>query len=112
MEIYKVLSLIIDKIDVSFTLNNKPMSSEDICKPNGLFPALMRRADQLSSFCLKHGLGVKFEKSPESTIGIIATLDNTVSNAYIIMCVTEIIYEIIEASPNKRLVALDHLMYD
>lgn len=112
MEIYKVLSLVIDKIDVSFTLNNKPISSEDICKPNGLFPALMRRADQLSSFCLKHGLGVKFDKSPDTTMGITATLDNSVSNAFRIMCLVEIVYEIIEASPNRKLVALDHLMYD
>ena len=112
MDIYKVLSLVIDKIDVTFTLNNKPISSEEICKPTGLFPALIRRADQLSSFCLKHGLGVKFDKASDTTIGITANLDDTISNAFRIMCITEIVYEIIEASPNKKQVALDHLMYD
>tara|TARA_R110002124_G_scaffold177391_2_gene345416 strand:+ start:1857 stop:2195 length:339 start_codon:yes stop_codon:yes gene_type:complete len=112
MDIYKVLSLVIGKIDVTFTLNNKAISPEEICKPNGLFPALIRRADQLSSFCLKHGLGVKFDKSADTTIGITAILDDTISNAFRIMCITEIVYEIIEASPNKKQVALDHLMYD
>jgi len=41
-----------------------------------------------------------------------AVLDNTVSNAYRVMCMTEILCELTESSPNPRQLALDNLMYD
>lgn len=112
MDIYKCMALIADRMQVKFTLNNKTMTSSEVFAENGMFPAIIKRADQLSAFCLGTGLGLGYEESANSLLGTRAIMDNTVSNAYRIMCMTEILYELVESSPNPRLLALDNLMFD
>lgn len=95
-----------------FTLNNKSISLEQIFDHNGLLPGLFKRADQLSSFCLGKNLGVKFKDNPNATLGITFDLDDSICNSFRLLCVTEILCEIIEASPDQQQVPLDTLLYD
>ena len=99
-------------MNARFVLNGRPMTIEEVFAPTGLLPAISRRADQLSSFCLGTGLGLKFEETATGVIGTKAVMDNKVSNAYRIMCMTEILCELMESSPNPKQLALDNLMYD
>jgi intracellular multiplication protein IcmS len=112
MDIYKCLALIADQMQVKFTLNQKPIAALEVFGPKGLFPSFMRRADQLSNFCLGKGLGVTFENTTNTLLGITAKMDGSTSMAFRIMCITEILCELMESSLNPRLVALDNLMYD
>ena len=112
MDIYKCMALIAEKMQLKFTINNKPITSIEVFAANGMFSAIIKRADQLSFFCLGTGLGVKFEEASGTMMGTKTTMDNTVSNAYRIMCMTEILCELMESSPNPRQIALDNLMYD
>ncbi|MBP9721551.1 MAG: type IV secretion protein IcmS [Gammaproteobacteria bacterium] len=112
MDIHKCMALVADKMQLKFTINNKPISSLEVFAENGMFPAIIKRADQLSCFCLGTGLGIKVEEFAASMMGTKAIMDNSVSNAYRIMCMTEILCELTESSPNPRLLALDNLMYD
>jgi len=97
---------------VNFTFNGKDLTHEQVFHSQGLLPGLFKRADQLSNFCLGKGLGVTFEDNKAATLGITFKIDDTVSNAYRVLCVTEIICEMIEASPDPKRVPLDSLQYD
>lgn len=112
MDIYKCMALVADQMQLKFTMNNKPLTSIEVFAEHGMFPAIIKRADQLSCFCLGTGLGIKVEQAATSMMGTRAVMDDTVSNAYRIMCMTEILCELIESSPNPKLLALDNLMYD
>lgn len=112
MDINKCMALIADQMQIQFTINNRNITSLEVFSPNGMFSAIIKRADQLSSFCLGSGLGVTFEENKTNMIGTNAVLDNNVSNAYRIMCMTEILFELMESSPIPRQIALDNLMYD
>lgn len=112
MDIHKCMALIADHMQIKFTLNNKPLTSFEVFADNGMFPSIIKRADQLSSFCLGSGLGLTFEETPSGMTGTKALMDESVSNAYRVMCMSEILCELVESSPNPRQVALDNLMYD
>lgn len=112
MDIYKCMALIADRMQIKFSMNHKPLTALEVFAENGMFPPIIKRADQLSTFCLGSGLGVTFENTPNGMTGTKAILDKNVSNAYRIMCMTEIICELMESSPTPRQIALDNLMYD
>ena len=112
MDIHKCMALVADRMQIKFTINNKPLTSMEVFAANGMFPAIIKRADQLSHFCLGTGLGITVEEAATSMMGTKAVMDQTISNAYRIMCMTEILCELMESSPNPKLLALDNLMYD
>jgi len=112
MDIGKQLALIATEMGISFTTNSKPMAVDDVFSNTGFLPAIIRRADQLCSFCLGYGLGISFDEAPEARLGVYVKFDNAVPNMLRVMCATEILYELMESSPNRPVVALDDLMYD
>lgn len=112
MNLGKKLALIAQDLQINFTLNGKVVPMEDVFADHGLLPAIMRRADQLSSFCLSYGLGINFEQDSDARLGVICQFDNNVPDAFRLLCATEIFYELIEAATDKHNIALDDLMYD
>jgi intracellular multiplication protein IcmS len=112
MNMGKKLVHIAKAIGVQFTLEEKEISPEEVFAETGLLPAVLRRADQLSSFCLGYGLGITFDEMPGAKLGVVPKYDDTTPNSLRLLCATEILYEIIEASPNRTVIALDDLMYD
>jgi intracellular multiplication protein IcmS len=106
------LSLIAQELNIRFTLNDNEVTYEEVFNNRGLLPAIMRRADQLSSFCLGYGLGITFNDVPETRLGIEISLNDEIPNALRLLCAVEIIYELIETSADRQHVALDDLMYD
>lgn len=112
MDIHKCMALIADRMQLNFTLNTKPITSIEVFAPTGMFSSIIKRADQLSSFCLGSGLGVTFQETATGILGTKAVMDNNVSNAYRVMCMTEILCELSESSPDPKKIALDNLMYD
>jgi intracellular multiplication protein IcmS len=112
MGIESKLALIADDLKINFTLNGKVIPKEDVFTELGLFPAIMRRADQLSSFCLTYGLGIDFDSDSEARLGVICRFSDAVPDSFRILCATEIFYELIEAATDKENIPLDDLMYD
>jgi intracellular multiplication protein IcmS len=80
--------------------------------PTGLLPALAKRADQLCSLCLGYGLGIMFDDSDKSMLGNEVKFDDATPIVLRLMCLTDVLHELIKASSNQALVALDELMYD
>lgn len=112
MNIEQQIVLIVSEMNVSFTLNKEVVPHEEIFSQTGLLPAIIRRADQLCSFCLGYGLGITFDEAPGTKLGVKVTFDDVVPSVLRLMCAVEIIYELIEASPDRQMVPLDDLMYD
>ena len=112
MDIGKQIVLVVSEMNVSFTLNKDVVPHEEIFNQGSLLPAIIRRADQLCSFCLGYGLGITFDEAPGTKLGVNVRFDDTVPSVLRLMCAVEIIYELIEASPDRTMVPLDDLMYD
>jgi len=112
LELSSQLAALCTELKVSFTYNNKSISYEEVFSPTGLLPALAKRADQLCSLCLGYGLGIMFDDSDKSMLGNEVKFDDATPIVLRLMCLTDVLHELIKASSNQALVALDELMYD
>ena len=112
MDLSKQLVLISRKLGVNFSLNEKPISLEDIFADTGLLPAIARRADQLCSLCLGYGIGISFEDVEKSLLGVRIMFDEVTPNLLRYLCITDVMTEIMKANGDKSAIPLDELMYD
>jgi intracellular multiplication protein IcmS len=78
----------------------------------GLLPGLGKRADQLCSLCLGYGIGVNFEDAEDALLSKRIIFDDVTPNLLRILCIVDVLNEIIKSSPSKDRVALDELLYD
>ncbi len=108
----RALMLVAQEMKIGFVLHGKTLTLEEVFDEKGLLCALLRRSDQLSSFCLGYGLGLTFEESSSARMGVIPVYNDEVPNAMRLMCVTEILFELAESAPDRSRIALDDLMYD
>lgn len=95
-----------------FSLNSRPMTLDEVFSPTGLLPAIARRADQLSSLCLGYGIGVTFEETEGATLGVKVIFDDITPNVLRILCITDVLNELIQPTPRGEMTSLDQLMYD
>ena len=93
-------------------MNDRPITTEEVFAENGLLPAIARRADQLCSLCLGYGLGISFEEAENSILGVKVTFDDVTPSVLRYLCVTDVLIELIQASPSRDVTSLDELMYD
>ncbi len=110
--IIKQIVAIAKSINCSFTLKNDPIEPEKAFNATGLLPAIMRRADQLCSFCMGYGLGVTFERADNSILGVAVNFDDKVAISLRLLCITDVILEIVHSAAANQTVALDSLMED
>lgn len=103
---------IVQKLNVQFLLNDRAITFEEVFSPTGLLPALSRRADQLCSLCLGYGIGVSFEEAQGSILGVKVVFDDITPAILRVLCITDVVSELIKAAPSPNAVALDELMYD
>ena len=93
-------------------MNNHPIKHADVFSSTGLLPAIVRRADQLSSLCLGYGLGASFEDSEGALLGTRVLFDEVTPNALRLLCMTDVLHELVQGGPSKDHTPLDELMYD
>ena len=96
----------------SYTLNGRPMTMEEVFAPTGLLAGIARRADQLSSLCLGYGIGVTFEESEGSALGVKVIFDDITPNVLRLFCMIDVLNELMRGTPKGGVTALDQLMYD
>lgn len=106
------LELVSKEMRIGFSLHDKPLSSSEVFAETGLLPAILRRADQLCSFCFGYGLGIAFDEADNSRLGIKVRFNDEVPNVLRLMCAVEILFELAEASTDRNKIPLDDLMYD
>jgi intracellular multiplication protein IcmS len=96
----------------NYSLNGRPMTMDEVFAMNGLLPGIARRADQLSSLCLGYGIGVTFEEEEGAVLGIKAVFDEITPNALRLLCMIDVLSELMRGVRPGEMAALDQLMYD
>ena len=112
MDIPKSLSLIAAAMSAKFYLNDRFLSFDEVFSDTGLLPAIARRADQLCSLCLGYGIGVTFDEAENALLGTRVIFDQVTPNVLRLLCMTDVINELIQGGPNRDYTPLDELLYD
>lgn len=99
-------------MNARFSLNGRPLTTEEVFSPTGLLPGMARRADQLSSLCLGYGIGVTFEEAEGSVLGVKVIFDDISPNALRILCLIDVLNELMKGTGKGEMASLDQLMYD
>ncbi len=99
-------------LKANFTLNDRPIGYTEVFADVGLLPAIARRADQLCSLCMGYGIGVTFEEAEKSTLGTRVIFDEITPNVIRLLCIADVISELMHAAPSLDVTPLDELMYD
>lgn len=112
MDFISQLKQVATVLECNFTIKGEPITYTKVFSSTGLLPAIMRRADQLCSFCLGYGLGVNFERSELGMIGVTVDLDDKVPTSLRLLCATDVLIELIQSAPTSESVPLDELMLE
>ena len=99
-------------MNAQFSLNGRPLTMEEVFSYTGLLPGIARRADQLSSLCLGYGIGATFEEEEGSALGIKVIFDDITPNALRLLCMIDVLNELMKVVPRGEVVPMDQLMYD
>lgn len=99
-------------MNLQFTLNGRPMTMDEVFAVNTLLPGIARRADQLCSLCLGYGIGATFEEEEGATLGVKVIFDEITPNILRLLCLTDVVNELMRGIPRGEAVPLDQLMYD
>ncbi len=111
-DIRKSMSLIAAAMNAKFYLNDRFVSFEEVFSDTGLLPAIARRADQLCSLCLGYGLGVSFDEAENALLGTRVIFDEVTPMVLRLLCMTDVLNELIQGGPSRDYTPLDELMYD
>lgn len=106
------VAAIAQELGCKFTLKGNPVEAKEIFTEKALLPAIMRRADQLCSFCLGYGLGVDFARVDGTMLGVTVNFDDKGPTSLRLLCAADVLVEIVQNAPNTQAVALDELMLD
>lgn len=112
MELHEQVEAIAKVLRCNFTLRDQPISIKEVFAATGLLPAIVRRADQLCSFCLGYGLGATFEEVSGGLLAVRVKFDDATPNALRLICITDVIIELMQNAPTRDSTPLDALMYD
>jgi intracellular multiplication protein IcmS len=110
--ISKAMTMIAASLNAKFYLNDRFMSYDEVFVETGLLPAIARRADQLCSLCLGYGLGLTFSDAENAVLGSRVVFDEVTPNALRLLCMTDVVNELIQGGPSRDHTPLDELMYD
>lgn len=111
-DISQCMAVIAASMNAKFYLNDRFVSFEQVFSDTGLLPAFAKRADQLCSLCLGYGLGATYDESEGALLGIRVVFDDVTPNVLRLLCMTDVLNELIQGGPSRDYTPLDELMYD
>lgn len=111
-DISKCMKAIAASMNAKFYLNDRFVSFDEVFSDTGLLPAIAKRADQLCSLCLGYGLGATYDESEGALLGIRVVFDEVTPNVLRLLCMTDVVNELIQGGPSKDYTPMDELMYD
>lgn len=112
LDVSKQMIKIARIMNAQFSLNGRPMTMDEVFAVTGLLPGIARRADQLCSLCLGYGIGVSFEEVEGSLLGVRVSFDEITPNVLRLLCLTDVLNELMKGTPRGEVTPLDQLMYD
>ena len=108
----KKLAAIAKRLNVNFTLKSSVIAAKEIFSDTGLLPGLTKRADQLAQLCLGYGLGATYEDVEGALLGVKVNFDEFTPEVLRLLCILDVLNELVKTSPMRGEVPLDELMYD
>jgi intracellular multiplication protein IcmS len=108
----ETLSLIAAHLNAKFYLNERFLTYGEVFSDQGLLPALMKRAEQLSFLCMGYGLGASYEDSQDGLLGTKVILDDVTPQSLRLVCLLDVLSELIQGGPSQDHTPLDELLYD
>lgn len=112
MDLIKKIQSMAKALQARFVLHDKPINYEEVFSETGLLPAITKRADQLCSLCLGYGIGATFQDVDGAMLGVKVQFDDVTPDVLRLLCLCDVLSEIIKASPSKDRVSLDELLYE
>ncbi len=112
MDTSEQLMKIMRALNARFVLNGRPMTLAEVCSPSGLLPAIAKRADQLCALCLGYGIGAVIEEAENTMLGTRVTFDDLTPSSLRLLCLFDVVYELIRNTSPGQMTPLDQLMYD
>ncbi len=112
INITKSMAMIATSLNAKFYLNDRFVSFDEVFADTGLLPAIARRADQLCSLCLGYGLGLSFDEAEAALLGTRVVFDEVTPNVLRLLCMTDVLNELIQGGPSRDYTPLDELMFD
>lgn len=112
MDISEQMVRVARQMNGQYSLNGRPMTLEEVFSVTGLLPGMARRADQLSSLCLGYGIGATFEETEGALLGVRAVFDDITPNALRLLCLIDVLNELMRGTSRGDVTVLDQLMYD
>lgn len=112
MNLEKKLTAIAKNMNVIFTLKGSHANFKEIFSDTGLLPGLTKRADQLAQLCLGYGLGATYEDAEGALLGVRVIFDEFTPEILRLLCLLDVLTELVKKSPTRGEVALDELLYD
>lgn len=108
----KKLMAMAKRMNVNFSLKGSIIAHKEIFADTGLLPGLTKRADQLAQLCLGYGLGATYEDVEGSLLGVKVNFDEFTPEVLRLLCILDVLNELVKNSPTRDEVPLDELMYD
>lgn len=109
-DISQLLSQISNELNAKFYLLDRMIGFDEVFSSTGLLPGLARRADQLCSLCLGYGLGISFKDTEQGILGAEVIFDDVTPLSIRLVFITDVICELINASPTSDYTPLDELL--
>lgn len=110
--ISQCMAVIAASMNAKFYLNDRFVSFDEVFSDVGLLPAIVKRADQLCSLCLGYGLGASYDEAEGTLLGLRVLFDEVTPNVLRLLCMTDVMNELIQGGPSRDYTPLDELMYD
>jgi len=106
------LVAISQELGVVYTLRGDSVDTDKVFASDGLLPSFLKRAEQLSNFCFGYGLGVSYEQQSSAIVGSTVKLDDKTPSSLRLLCLTDVIVEMMQNASDSKKISLDELVLD
>jgi intracellular multiplication protein IcmS len=96
---------------IDYGIKNRTLTYEEVFSYTGFMPAIAKRADQLSMICFGYGIGAEFTDYKKSSCGLKVEFDNIAPAAIRMICIADVICELVTMSSVNGRTMLDELLY-
>ena len=97
---------------IDYAMKGRDLTYEEVFMDNGFLPPLAKRAEQLSSLCFGYGIGAKFIDDEKGTCGLRVEFDDVTPSAVRLLCLADVLCELVTMSMSSGRTMLDELLYD
>lgn len=97
---------------VDYGMKGRDLTYEEVFSETGFLPAIAKRADQLAMLCFGYGIGAQFTDEEKSTCGTRVTFDDATPITVRMICIADVLCELVTMSSSGGRTMLDELLYD